>query len=82
MAVLSEISKRANLNIKLVKVSGGARFTSLQSAKIDSFLWHNTSQSFTISTENSAQSGQAPGAKSFLMSDSYLNSRGAMLMPK
>lgn len=82
VAVLSEISKRANLNIKLVKVSSGARFTALQSGKIDSFLWHNTSQSFTSSETNSPQSGQTAGNKGFLMSDTYLNSRGAMLALK
>jgi ABC-type amino acid transport substrate-binding protein len=77
VAVLSEISKRAKLNIKLVRVSGGARFTALQSGKIDSFLWHNTSQSFTGSAANSTPSDQT---KSFLMSDTYLNSRGGLLV--
>jgi len=41
VAVLSEISKRAGINIELVSVTGGGRFAALESGKIDAFLWHN-----------------------------------------
>jgi ABC-type amino acid transport substrate-binding protein len=42
VAVVGEISRRTNLNIELVNVVSGARFVSLQSGKIDAFLWHNS----------------------------------------
>jgi ABC-type amino acid transport substrate-binding protein len=44
VAVLSEISRRAQINIKLITVTGSARFSAMESGKIDAFLWHNSSQ--------------------------------------
>lgn len=39
-AVLAEIAARAELNIELVTLESGARFTALKSGRIDAFFWH------------------------------------------
>jgi ABC-type amino acid transport substrate-binding protein len=82
VAVLSEISRRANLNIELVTVNSNARFSALQSGKIDSFLWHDTINNLAGFIPASTQSGQLAGPPSFLPSDSYLNGSGCLVVMK
>lgn len=80
IAVLSEIGRRANLNIDLVTVNSGARFTALQSGKIDSFLWYANVQELTATTSPvTPPSVQPAGANFFLQSDSYLYTRAGIL---
>lgn len=80
IAVLSEIGRRANLNIELVTVNSSARFTALQSGKIDSFLWYANTQELTATTSPvTTPSGQPTRDTFFLQSDSYLYTRGAIL---
>jgi ABC-type amino acid transport substrate-binding protein len=82
VAVLSEIGRRANLNIELVTVNSNSRFTALQSGKIDSFLWHNTFNNLAGFIPGSTQTDQLVGPPSFLESDSYLNGRGCLVVSK
>jgi ABC-type amino acid transport substrate-binding protein len=82
VAVLSEIGRRANLNVELVTVNSGARFTALQSGKIDSFLWHTPYHNSAESALNSAPSTQTAGSKNFIKSDAYLDSRACILTLK
>jgi ABC-type amino acid transport substrate-binding protein len=79
IAVLSEIGRRANINIALVTVNSRARFTALQSGKIDSFLWYANTQNLTGLTPAAAPSIQPAGASTFFLSDNYLNSRASIL---
>jgi ABC-type amino acid transport substrate-binding protein len=80
VAVLSEIGRRANLNIELVTVNSSARFTALQSGKIDCFLWYANTQELTATTTPApTHSIQTVGSGSFFLSDSYLYTRGAVL---
>jgi ABC-type amino acid transport substrate-binding protein len=79
VAVLSEIGRRAKLNIKMVTINSSARFAALQSGKIDSYLWHSSTQSFEVAGAPTAPSLQIDGSTAFLMSDAYLISRGGIL---
>jgi len=78
VAVLSEIGWRANINIKLITVNGGSRFAALQSGKIDSFLWHTSSKIFADAAVDSTTSESS----GFIKSDSYIESKGALLVLK
>jgi len=83
VAVLSEIGRRANLNIELVTVNSGARFAALQSGKIDSFFWYaNTHELTDTTTAAATTSVQSAGANYIVQSDSYLYTRGAVLSLK
>jgi hypothetical protein len=81
VAVLSEISRRTKINIEMVTVNGGARFTAMQSGKIDAFLWHNT----TYSVDNQTRTPSATlgiGSYNALMTDSYLEAFGSEVFLK
>jgi ABC-type amino acid transport substrate-binding protein len=82
VAVLSEIGRRANLNIELVTINSGARFMALQAGRLDSFLWYANTQELTNHTPPASTSIQPAGVNSFLQSDSYLYTRGAILALK
>ncbi len=94
VSVLSEIGRRANLNIELVTVNSSARFASLQSGKIDSFLWYANTHVLTgatpaaaaanaaaiaASTPTATPSTKPAGASLFLQSDSYMDSKSGIL---
>jgi ABC-type amino acid transport substrate-binding protein len=85
VAVLSEIGRRANLNIKLVTVNSNARFAALQSGKIDAFLWYANTHVLTETTAAptaATSTAQPSGVKLFLQSDGYLNTRAGILGTK
>jgi ABC-type amino acid transport substrate-binding protein len=79
VAVLGEIGRRVNLNIELVTVNSNARFTALQSGKIDAFLWYANTQELTATAPIATASVKPAGANFFLQSNSYLYTRGAVL---
>jgi ABC-type amino acid transport substrate-binding protein len=84
VAALTEIGRRANLNIELIAVNGNARFTALKAGKIDSFLWYANTHVLTAATSypatpTPAMTVQPSGANFFLQSDSYMLTRAGIL---
>jgi ABC-type amino acid transport substrate-binding protein len=82
VAVMSEISRRTNLNFSLVAVNSGVRFAAMQSGKIDSFLWNEPLQKVENFTLDPSESARAAGTNLFLATDSYLTGRGGMMVLK
>jgi hypothetical protein len=75
------IRRQAGKNIKIVTITGGARFTALQSGKIDAFLWQNGPVTDL--------GGAAPvserlkiGNTEYLTTESYLDSYDTALVRK
>jgi ABC-type amino acid transport substrate-binding protein len=84
VAVLSEIGRRANLNFELVTVNSNARFASLYSGRIDSFLWyantHVMTQSPSESTTPTVTTATQPsGDSNFLQSIGYMDAKSGIL---
>jgi ABC-type amino acid transport substrate-binding protein len=81
IAVLSEISQRAGINIELTTVSGAGRFAALESRKIDAFLWHNSSASLNGMARTSPNIVKI-GETSLLATENYLNTTSAVVLLK
>jgi ABC-type amino acid transport substrate-binding protein len=81
VAVLKEISQRAQINIELVPVNGLARFAALQSGKIDAFLWYNATQSVYGETRT-VSSTLKINSYTALMTDNYLTVGNALVTKK
>ena len=81
VAVLSEISRRAQINIELVTVTGSARFVALESGKIDAFLWHNSSRSVNGVQRTSIATVQI-GETALLATENYLDAVSAIVIVK
>ena len=84
VAVLSEIGRRANLNIELVTVNSNARFAALQSGRIDSFLWYANTHVLTdirstATSPAAAPTAQTSGAGTFLQSNGYMDTKAGIL---
>jgi ABC-type amino acid transport substrate-binding protein len=81
VAVLSEISRRAQINIKLITVTGSARFSALESGKIDAFLWHNSSQTVNNIPRTTVATVKI-GEKDLLATENYLDAVSALVIVK
>jgi hypothetical protein len=81
VAVLSEISRRAQINIELVTVTGSARFTALESRKIDAFLWHNSSRSLNGMQRTSVATVNV-GKTALLATENYLDAVSDIVIVK
>jgi ABC-type amino acid transport substrate-binding protein len=82
VAVLSEISRRTNININLVTVVSGARFAALQSGKIDAFLWHNTLMPVGIMTEDMSSPEKPTDPDGLFKTVSYLEDKESFFVLK
>jgi ABC-type amino acid transport substrate-binding protein len=81
VAMLSEISRRAGINIKMVIVNSGSRFAALESGKIDSFLWQNapiTNMGVVVPLTETLKIGNTE----YLVTESYLDTCDAALVLK
>ena len=78
VALLGELSQRANLNIELITVTSGTRFTALQSGLIDAFLWDIRGQAGD-SQDAASPATQSSDSGRVVLTESYLNSNWSML---
>jgi ABC-type amino acid transport substrate-binding protein len=81
VAVLSEISRRAQIKIELVTVTGAARFTALESGKIGAFLWHNSSSSLN-NMQRAPIATVKIGETALLATESFLDGVSAIVIVK
>jgi hypothetical protein len=82
VAALGEISRRTNINISLITVVSGARFTSLQSGKIDAFLWHNALVPEGVLTEEIISPEKPTDPDGFFKTISYLDDKESLFVLK
>jgi hypothetical protein len=82
VAVIGEISRRTNINVNLVTVVSGARFASLQSGKIDAFLWHNALIPEGVLTEEEISPEKPGDPDGFYKTVSYLDGKESLFVLK
>jgi ABC-type amino acid transport substrate-binding protein len=80
LAVLSEVCKRANLNVALVTINTSDRFTALQSGTIGAFLWKTEMKSIAAYHEDPTFDDIDPAK--YLMSYPYLETSRAIIVLK
>jgi ABC-type amino acid transport substrate-binding protein len=82
VALLAELSRRARLNIELVTVNAGARFTALQSGRIDAFLWETNETSASGEPTNTKEWTAKNRPATLLFTETYLAGASSILALK
>ncbi len=63
MAVLAEIAKKLEVNIKIEVIDSGSRFAALSSERIDAFFWQSSDNGIELTSDQTEYSLSEPYAK-------------------